>query len=84
MNLLKKFRGAAAPIWVLVVFLIISAAVPQRLAAANDDGSVCQEALERCAFDALVTFVTAGWIAGTIYSYSCLMGYEFCLRYIRA
>jgi hypothetical protein len=83
MNVLKKFRGASAPVWVLVALLLISSAVPQGLAATNDEGSVCQEALEKCAFDALVTFVTAGWVAGAIYSYSCLMGYEFCLRYIR-
>jgi len=67
---------------ILVVSLFVFSV--GRQARADDSGgeSVCLRALERCGFDALVALFSAGPLAGAGYSASCIMGYEFCERYV--
>jgi len=82
MKLTKKVQRALTLGCVLAVFLFAIPSNAKAQGASPPAESVCMQALERCMFDALVAFFTGGPMAGAGYSVSCLMGYEFCERYI--
>jgi hypothetical protein len=82
MNYLIKHRGQKILSWVLFsafLFLATSAAF-----AGESGESICSRAFNRCAGDALWAGLFSGMQSFITYMGACIVGYDFCVRYIQS
>jgi hypothetical protein len=78
MKKIYKKKGSRILIGALVFFLFMGVVTAPSLHATR---AVCERALHRCAVDALIAGMSGGPLAAALWGASCLMGYDFCLKY---
>jgi len=79
MKRLPKKKRSRVLAGALVFALLVGVFFAPSLHANKAD---CERGLRRCAVDAVVAGMTGGPLAFAMWSSGCLMGYDFCLRYV--
>lgn len=76
MNKIKKKKAFRIKAGALALLIFVSAAVLPLNA-----NNVCESALVRCEADAIISMIFGGVQVFAAYSFGCLIGYAWCLRY---
>ena len=76
MNKQKKFKANVFIVMGLVsLLLLVSPIIP------SQQKHVCEQALEKCGGDAILTLIFGGIQSFLFYYSGCLIGYSWCLKY---
>lgn len=73
---LKKFL--AVPLFLCLLFMLFASPIQGKELTKQD----CLDAFKRCGVDAVIALVTGGFVVGLAYMSGCLVGYDFCVRYL--
>jgi len=76
---MKQNKWKTAWMIMLAVVLVL-AAFPEQSQASD----LCQEALEKCGVDAVISVLLGGWPAAAVLMSACINGYVFCQKYFVA
>ncbi|HDJ23851.1 MAG TPA: hypothetical protein ENF17_08195 [Candidatus Aminicenantes bacterium] len=78
MKYFKSKKFLVIPLLFSLLFLLVTFPVEGKGLTHQD----CLDAFKRCGVDAVISLVSGSYVASLIYFGSCLVGYDFCVRYV--